>query len=229
MIVRTTNRPTIIFPPIPFSFTNRTKCGNGPNICVIKNGDEKVYSGISDATSASAVLDVAFPDASFPIELLVAADVISKVGSSECIIFCRHCCPFTVTVNCTKSDTTTHTQFSAKDMTKKEQLLTSAITQLTKDENHVLSRSYAHGHALYLRADIRLDKTQPDVEGALNDSRLAVQFVPKEIKAWRVLASAEEAAGNLDAAILAVRKWIEVDHSFATKANCEIERLVSKK
>ena len=44
--------------------------------------EEKLYFGISDATSASAVLDVAI-DESYPIELLVAADVISKVDSSE--------------------------------------------------------------------------------------------------------------------------------------------------
>jgi hypothetical protein len=62
----------------------RSKCGNGPNICVIKNGsEEKLYFGISDATSASAVLDVAI-DEPYPIELLVAADVIAKVGTSKC-------------------------------------------------------------------------------------------------------------------------------------------------
>lgn len=61
----------------------RSKCGNGPNICVIKNGsEEKLYFGISDATSASAVLDVAVEEP-FPIELLVAADVIAKVGTSK--------------------------------------------------------------------------------------------------------------------------------------------------
>ena len=113
-------------------------------------------------------------------------------------------------------------------MTKKEQLLTSAITQLTKDDNKVLSQSYAHGHALYLRADARLEKSSQDVEGALSDARMAVTLVPTEFKAWRVLASAEEAAGNIDAAILAVKKWIEIDQSYATKAKREIERLMTK-
>lgn len=116
---------------------------------------------------------------------------------------------------------------TANTASKKEQLLTSAITQLTKDGNTMLSKSYAHGHALYLRADIRLEKSPPDLDGALNDARLAIQIVPSEIKAWRVLASAEEAAGNLKSAISALKEWIKVDNSFATKANKEIERLFS--
>lgn len=120
-----------------------------------------------------------------------------------------------------------HLLGAAKDMAKKEQLLTSAITQLTKDNNPLLSESYAHGHALYLRSDVRVEKSPSDVEGAINDARRAVQIIPNEIKAWRVLASAEEAGGNLEASISAVRKWIEVDPSFATKAKREIERLVS--
>ena len=61
----------------------RSQCGNGPNICVIKNGnEEKLFFGVSDATTASAVLDVATGE-DYPIELLVAADVISKVDSGE--------------------------------------------------------------------------------------------------------------------------------------------------
>lgn len=111
---------------------------------------------------------------------------------------------------------------------KKEQLLTSAITQLTKEDNPLLSNSYAYGHALYLRADARLEKSPMDTKGAINDARLAVQIVPKEIKAWRVLASAEEAGGNTEAAISAIHQWIKVDPSFATKAKKEIERLMSK-
>lgn len=117
--------------------------------------------------------------------------------------------------------------YIAKTASKKEQLLTSAITQLTKDDNPILTKSYAHGHALYLRADIRLEKSPPDVERALIDARLAIQIIPSEIKAWRVVASAEEAAGNLEGAITAVKEWSKVDHSFSTKANREIERLLS--
>lgn len=50
---------------------------------MIKNGnEEKLFFGVSDATTASAVLDVATGE-DYPIELLVAADVISKVDSGE--------------------------------------------------------------------------------------------------------------------------------------------------
>ena len=65
---------------------NRSKCGNGPNVCVIntKTNEEKFFYGISDPLSASAVLDVATSEEGmYPIELLVAADVISKVGNSK--------------------------------------------------------------------------------------------------------------------------------------------------
>ena len=116
---------------------------------------------------------------------------------------------------------------SANAPTKKEQLLTSAINQLSKDENPLLLKSYAHGHALYLRADARLEKSPPDVAGAINDARMAVQIVSNEIKAWRVLATANEAGGDFEGAISAVREWVKVDASYATKAKREIERLSS--
>jgi hypothetical protein len=41
-----------------------------------------MFFGIADATSASAVLDVVIEE-SYPLELLVAADTISKVDSSK--------------------------------------------------------------------------------------------------------------------------------------------------
>jgi predicted TPR repeat methyltransferase len=56
---------------------------------------------------------------------------------------------------------------------------------------------------------------------------MALQIVPNEVKAWRVLASGHEAAGDYAAAILAVREWVKADASFATKAKREIERLSS--
>jgi len=117
--------------------------------------------------------------------------------------------------------------FVAQNLSKKEQLLTSAIAQVTKDNNPLLLQSYAHAHALYLRADVRLEMTPPDVKGAIDDAQLAVQIIPYEMKAWRVLASAEEAGGNLEAAIIAVKQWSKVDPSFSTKAKKEIERLMS--
>ena len=63
--------------------------------------------------------------------------------------------------------------------------------------------------------------------GAINDARMAVQIVSNEIKAWRVLATANEAGGDFEGAISAVREWVKVDASFATKAKREIERLSS--
>ena len=122
----------------------------------------------------------------------------------------------------------TCTSFEAKDSTKKEQLLNSAISQLTKDFNPVLSKSYAHGHALYLRSDVRLEKSPPDIYGALQDAKLSVSIVPKEIKAWRVLASAHEADDDIEKAIGVVREWKSIDSSFGSKAKREIERLESK-
>ena len=117
---------------------------------------------------------------------------------------------------------------AARESTKKEQLLNSAISQLTKDSNPLLSKSYAHGHALYLRSDVRLEKSPPDIHGAIQDAKMAVSIVPKEIKAWRVLASAHEADDDIEEAIRVVREWKSIDSSFGTKAMREIERLESK-
>lgn len=57
-----------------------SQCGKGPNVCVASNNgnDEKMFFNIKDAIDASAVLDVAIPEANFPIELLVAASSIRQ-------------------------------------------------------------------------------------------------------------------------------------------------------
>ena len=57
-----------------------SQCGKGPNVCVVNNNgnDEKMFFNIKDAIDASAVLDVAIPEANFPIELLVAASSIRQ-------------------------------------------------------------------------------------------------------------------------------------------------------
>lgn len=85
--------------------------------------------------------------------------------------------------------------------------------------------SFARAHALFLRADARLDMSPADIAGAVDDATLASQLAPSERKVWRVLSSAHEANGNIMEAINAVRKWGVVDPSFATKAKKEIERL----
>jgi len=65
----------------------------------------------------------------------------------------------------------------------------------------------------------------PNIDGAIADATLASQMVPTERKVWRVLASAQEAGGNVEDAMEAVREWARVDPSFSTKAKKECERL----
>jgi predicted TPR repeat methyltransferase len=67
--------------------------------------------------------------------------------------------------------------------------------------------------------------TPPNVEGAIEDAKLATELAPTERKAWRVLANAQEASGNIQGAIDALREWASVDISFSVKAKKEIERL----
>jgi len=172
-----------------------SQCGKGPNVCVVKNGsDEKMYYDIKDALDASAVLDVATPEAEYPIELLVAA---SNIHQAE------------------------HTASPAK----KEELMTSVVTDLSKNSNPALMNSHAMFHALTIRADARLDTN--NIDGAIEDARLASKIFPSEGKVWRILASAEEQRGSFDGAIVALGELARADPSFATKAKKEIERLSS--
>merc|ERR1712194_216663 len=110
-------------------------------------------------------------------------------------------------------------------MGKKEALLTSAISAVTDGEYETLLNSFAHAHALCLRADARLDLSPPNKGGAVADAKLSSQISPAERKVWRVLESAHEAEGNVQDAIEAVREMARVDPSFATKAKRECERL----
>jgi|EP00970_Alexandrium_tamarense_P004229 cytochrome c-type biogenesis protein CcmH/NrfG len=170
-----------------------SQCGNGPNVSAEKNGSERLYLGINDVTSASAVLDVATGE-DFPISLLMAASAISEAQQSNSFL-------------------------------KKETLLTSAIETLAKDS--LLVESFAYMHALFLRAGVRLELMPSNVEGALEDARLATKLDPSEAKAWRVLARAEEEGGNVKEAIDALRRLAKADALYATKAKKEIERLSS--
>lgn len=115
----------------------------------------------------------------------------------------------------------------ATSPSKKETLLTSAVDALTKDQDPSLLNSYAHAHTLFLRADARLEMKPPNVDGAINDARMSVKINPTCRKAWRVLASAEEAGGDLKSAMEAVSEWAKVDPAFASKAKKEIQRLSS--
>eukprot|EP00571_Detonula_confervacea_P012329 CAMPEP_0172300916 /NCGR_PEP_ID=MMETSP1058-20130122/2915_1 /TAXON_ID=83371 /ORGANISM="Detonula confervacea, Strain CCMP 353" /LENGTH=256 /DNA_ID=CAMNT_0013010863 /DNA_START=54 /DNA_END=824 /DNA_ORIENTATION=- len=175
-----------------------SQCGKGPNVAVaVGNGNEedKLYFGVEDPTTASAVLDVATGE-EYPINLLVAAASISQ---AKC----------------------------ATSPTKKEKILSSAISALSKDEDPTLLNSFAHAHALYLRADARLEMAPPNIDGAIADAKLASEIAPTERKVWRVLASAEEVGGNIKEAIDAIREGARIDPSFSTKAKKEIERLAN--
>ena len=66
-----------------------------------------------------------------------------------------------------------------------------------------------------------------NIEGAITDATLASEIKPNERKAWRVLASAHEAEGNIKEAINALGELAVVDASFSTKAKKEIKRLAS--
>lgn len=182
-----------------------SQCGKGPNVCVVTSfeggggvsgeGAEKLYFGVKDATEASALLDVSTGE-EYDINFLVAATVILQ---SE----------------------------NASSPPKKEKLLNSIISKLSSGDAS-LSESHAHARALLLRADARLDLSPPNVTGALADARAAAEnkaLAAVERKVWRVLASAEEAAGNISEAIAAVSQLTKVDPSFATKAKKEISRL----
>lgn len=175
-----------------------SQCGKGPNVSCsdggVGGGDGRLFTGVGDVTTASAILDVVAPDVDFPIALLVAA---SKI---------REC------------------QGGVAPATRREGLLTEAITAMSKDGSaEGLERSFAFGFAHCLRAEARLDSS--DGEGALSDARVAVDVLPDEGKVWRVLARCEEEAGNVSAAIDALCRWKKVDGASSTKANNEIARL----
>jgi hypothetical protein len=118
------------------------------------------------------------------------------------------------------------TIITAASTAKREAILNSVISDLSTGDP-VLINSFAHAHALFLRADSRLDMLPANVEGAIDDATLASQLAPSERKVWLVLASAHEANGNIVEAINAVRQLGIVNPSFATKSKIEIERLRS--
>ena len=101
---------------------------------------------------------------------------------------------------------------------KKEELLTAAIEALSEEEE---GKSFARAHALYLRADARLDLD--NIDDAIKDAKLSTQINPQEGKAWCKLSRAHEAKGNINEAVKATKEWIQADQS--TKAKRELERL----
>ena len=60
-----------------------SQCGKGPNVVVIgDDNEEKLYFGVEDPTTASAVLDVATGE-EYPINLLVAATYIVQAEHGQ--------------------------------------------------------------------------------------------------------------------------------------------------
>ena len=116
--------------------------------------------------------------------------------------------------------------YLASNPAEKESLVTPVIESLSANDDYSSSRALSH--ALTIRADARLDCFPPIAEGALEDSRRAAAINPLNGRAWRVLADAEEANGDIESAIQATARWGEVDPSFATKAKNEIARLSKK-
>ena len=114
----------------------------------------------------------------------------------------------------------------ASSPAEKESLVTPVIESLSANMDYSSSRALSH--ALTIRADARLDCFPSIAEGALEDSKRATAINPLNGRAWRVLADALEANGNIEDAIQATSRWGEVDPSFATKAKNEIARLSKK-
>lgn len=108
---------------------------------------------------------------------------------------------------------------------ERENMVTSVIYALERDDCNVGKDSHALASAFVMRADARLALDEPNVEGALADSRRAAAIDPSNGRVWRVLAESEEASGHLDKAVAAVKKWGQVDPESATKAAKESDRL----
>eukprot|EP00986_Skeletonema_menzelii_P009788 scaffold4559_cov145-Skeletonema_menzelii.AAC.2 len=172
-----------------------SQCGKGPNVCVVKNGSDEKMY--------------------YNIKDALDASAVLDVATPEVEY------PIQLLVAASNIHQAEHTPSSAK----KEELMTSVITDLSKNANSVLFISYAMYHALIIRADARLDTN--NVDGAIEDARLASKILPSEGKVWRILAQAEEQKGSFDSAIVALRELAKADPSFATKAKKEIERLSS--
>ena len=84
-------------------------------------------------------------------------------------------------------------------------------------------------HALLLRADAYLDSFSVDNQSkALEDALRAAEINHLDGRAYRVIADAHEASGDVLGAMEAVQKWANVNPSFVSKAKNELSRLSSK-
>jgi len=102
--------------------------------------------------------------------------------------------------------------------------LSKAIQSLQKAG---LDQTTAMAHALILRADAHIDSIPQNIDQALQDAMKAIEIDDLNGRAWRVIADAKEANGDVPGAIEAVSNWALKNPSFATKAKKEVERLSS--
>jgi len=81
-----------------------SQCGKGPNLCVVEadSGKERLFYGVDSASTAAAILDVAC-DYDPPVDLIMAADKISKAQIGECgvrVLIYAMFIPITLLVGC---------------------------------------------------------------------------------------------------------------------------------
>uniref|UniRef100_A0A7S1C087 Uncharacterized protein n=2 Tax=Corethron hystrix TaxID=216773 RepID=A0A7S1C087_9STRA len=101
-------------------------------------------------------------------------------------------------------------------------IISSVIERLASSED--FSSSHALASALATRAEIRLSASSSNANGAAEDCRRACRAFPHQ-RALRLLARAEEMAGNYSAALEATQKWDTSTPSDELKLKSEIERL----
>jgi len=95
-------------------------------------------------------------------------------------------------------------------------------------EDANLSNSNAMSHALILRADAYLDFDVNKPQKALQDATRASQINHFNGRAFRVIADAYEAMGDVLNAMENIEKWAQVNPAFASKAKNELSRLSEK-
>lgn len=99
--------------------------------------------------------------------------------------------------------------------------MSSVISALEKKEDLKDSPAMAHAHVMRAKAYLK----KGVYEDAVTDAECAVALDPAHDQAWRTLADAQEAAGNVQGAVEALKRWSKASPSFSTKANREIQRL----
>ena len=60
-----------------------SQCGKGPNICIQSSGKEQTFNGVTDATSAGAVLELADDQLVIHPTLMAAAKVMERAAKGK--------------------------------------------------------------------------------------------------------------------------------------------------